>query len=99
MSPSTRARRLETIKFLTQDEMKRLFAVIHDKRDRALFLVACQHPEHGHLYVPDLDYAQREGQEILFEDGAVLRLRSDFLVRTRFPQSLWKCGRRVFMQL
>jgi hypothetical protein len=39
MSPSLRARRLETIKFLTQDETRRLFAVIRDKRDRALFLL------------------------------------------------------------
>ena len=59
MSPSLRARRLETIKFLTQDETKRLFSVIRDKRDRALFLIAYRHglraSEVGLLHVADLD--------------------------------------------
>ena len=59
MSPSLRARRLETIKFLTQDETRRLFTVIRDKRDRALFLLAYRHglraSEVGLLHVADLD--------------------------------------------
>jgi type 1 fimbriae regulatory protein FimB len=37
------AERIETIRFLTLDELKRLFAAIADKRDRAMFLVAYRH--------------------------------------------------------
>jgi type 1 fimbriae regulatory protein FimB len=59
MSRSRRARRLETIKFLTQDETRRLFVVIRDKRDRALFLLAYRHglraSEVGLLHVADVD--------------------------------------------
>src|ERR1051325_11723331 len=59
MSPSLRARRLETIKFLTLDETRRLFAVIRDKRNRALFLLAYRHglraSEVGLLHVADVD--------------------------------------------
>lgn len=55
----TRARRVETIKFLTLDETKRLFAWITDKRDKAIFLVAYRHglraSEVGLLRVSDLD--------------------------------------------
>jgi type 1 fimbriae regulatory protein FimB len=55
----TRARRSETIKFLTLDETRRLFACITDKRDKAIFLVAYRHglraSEIGLLRVDDLD--------------------------------------------
>jgi len=54
-----RARRSETIKFLTLDETRRLFACITDKRDKAIFLVAYRHglraSEIGLLRVDDLD--------------------------------------------
>jgi integrase len=36
-------RRSETIKFLTHDELKRLFSAIKDKRDKAIFLIAYRH--------------------------------------------------------
>src|SRR2546423_4088811 len=56
---ATRARRSETIKFLTLDETRRLFAGISDKRDKALFLLAYRHglraSEIGLLRVNDLD--------------------------------------------
>lgn len=56
---ATRARRSETIKFLTLDETKRLFALITDKRDKAIFLLAYRHglraSEVGLLRVSDLD--------------------------------------------
>ncbi len=55
----TRARRSETIKFLTLDETRRLFAQITDKRDKAIFLIAYRHglraSEVGLLRVSDLD--------------------------------------------
>lgn len=55
----TRARRSETIKFLTLDETQRLFKVIIDKRDKAIFLLAYRHglraSEIGLLRVSDLD--------------------------------------------
>lgn len=56
---TTRARRTETIKFLTLDETRRLFAAITDKRDKAIFLLAYRHglraSEVGLLRVSDLD--------------------------------------------
>src|ERR1700749_108286 len=56
---ATRARRSETIKFLTLDETRRLFAVITDKRDKAIFLLTYPHglraSEIGLLRVSDLD--------------------------------------------
>lgn len=56
---ATRARRSETIKFLTLDETRRLFAGISDKRDKAIFLLAYRHglraSEIGLLRVSDLD--------------------------------------------
>lgn len=56
----TRARRAETIKFLTLDETRRLFASIKDKRDKAIFLLAYRHglrtSEVGLLRVSDLDF-------------------------------------------
>lgn len=55
----TKARRTETIKFLTLDETKKLFAWIVDKRDKAIFLIAYRHglraSEVGLLRVSDLD--------------------------------------------
>jgi len=55
----TRARRTETIKFLTLDETRRLFAGITNKRDKAIFLMAYRHglraSEIGLLRVDDLD--------------------------------------------
>lgn len=55
----TRARRTETIKFLTLDETRRLFRCITDKRDKAIFLLAYRHglraSEIGLLRVEDLD--------------------------------------------
>lgn len=54
--------KLETIKFLTLDEIKRLFAVITDKRDRAMFLIAYRHglraTEVGLLRTDDVDLKQ-----------------------------------------
>ncbi len=56
---AARARRSETIKFLTLDETRRLFAGITDKRDKAIFLLAYRHglraSEVGLLRVSDLD--------------------------------------------
>jgi len=55
----SRARRSETIKFLTLDETRRLFAGITDKRNKAIFLLAYRHglraSEIGLLRVDDLD--------------------------------------------
>jgi type 1 fimbriae regulatory protein FimB len=55
-------RRTDTIKFLTQDEIKRLFSGIQDKRDKALFLIAYRHglraSEVGLLQVSDLNFKQ-----------------------------------------
>jgi type 1 fimbriae regulatory protein FimB len=54
-----RAHRSETIKFLTLDETRRLFACVTDKRDKAIFLLAYRHglraSEIGLLRVSDLD--------------------------------------------
>ncbi len=56
---ATRARRSETIKFLTLDETRRLFKAISDKRDKAIFLLAYRHglraSEIGLLQISDLD--------------------------------------------
>jgi len=50
---------LSTIKYLTQDELRRLFKVITNKRDKALFLLAYRHglraSELGMLRVDDVD--------------------------------------------
>jgi integrase len=52
--------RAGTIKFLTQDELKRLLFVIKDKRDKAIFLIAYRHgqraSEVGMLHVNDIDW-------------------------------------------
>jgi type 1 fimbriae regulatory protein FimB len=54
--------RLDSIKFLTLDETKRLFSVIKDKRDKAIFLIAYRHglraSEVGLLQTSDIDYKQ-----------------------------------------
>ena len=59
MPPTTKAARLASIKFLTADEIRRLFAVLDTKRDRALFLLAYRHglraSEVGLLHVTDVD--------------------------------------------
>src|SRR5687767_5527486 len=51
-----------TLQFLTQEELKRLFGVIKDKRDKALFLLAYRHglraSEIGHLQRTDVDLKQ-----------------------------------------
>jgi len=56
------AERIETIRFLTLDEVKRLFSVIGDKRDKAMFLVAYRHglraSEVGLLQKNDIDLKQ-----------------------------------------
>ena len=61
LSPaSKRQPRTETIKFLTLDEVRRLFAAIESKRDRAIFLIAYRHglraSEVGMLRVADLEF-------------------------------------------
>lgn len=59
LNDRSRARRTETIKFLTMSETKRLFAVIKDKRDKAIFLLAYRHglraSEIGLLRKTDVD--------------------------------------------
>src|SRR2546427_10603746 len=51
-----------TITFLTQEELRRLFKVIHSKRDKAIFLVAYRHglraSEIGLLQRADVDAKQ-----------------------------------------
>ena len=50
------------IHFLTQEEMRRLFAAVKDKRDRAIFLMAYRHglraSEMGLLQRTDADLKQ-----------------------------------------
>jgi len=57
---TVRRPKTETVKFLTQDEIARLFSVIKNKRDRALFLIAYRHglraSEVGRLIVSDIDF-------------------------------------------
>jgi len=59
--PKTR-RASGRMQFLTQQELKRLFAVIRDKRDKALFLVAYRHglraSEIGFLQRTEVDLKQ-----------------------------------------
>jgi integrase len=59
--PKTR-RGSGTMQFLTQEELKHLFAVIKDKRDKALFLLAYRHglraSEIGLLQRTDVDLKQ-----------------------------------------
>ena len=55
-------RQERTINFLTPDELRRLFKVIHSKRDKAIFLVAYRHglraSEIGLLQRADVDAKQ-----------------------------------------
>ena len=57
--PSTQRRQDRAITYLTQEEMRRLFAVIKTKRDRAIFAVAYRHglraSEVGMLQQTDVD--------------------------------------------
>lgn len=59
---TTRARRTDTIKFLTQDETTRLMKAITDKRHRAIFLIAYRHglraSEVGMLQKSDVNIKQ-----------------------------------------
>src|SRR5262245_44284755 len=59
--PKTR-RGAGNMQFLTQEELRRLFAVIKDKRDKPLFLLAYRHglraSEIGLLQLTDLDLKQ-----------------------------------------
>ena len=56
-------RRSDTIKFLTQDETKRLFSAIKNKRDKAIFLIAYRHglraSEFGLLQKSDVNWKQQ----------------------------------------
>ena len=51
-----------TMQFLTQEELKQLFATIKDKRDKTIFLLAYRHglraSEIGHLQRSDVDLKQ-----------------------------------------
>jgi len=55
-------RSIKTIRYLTQDELKRLFAVINNKRDKAIFLLAYRHglraSEVGMLKPRDIDLSR-----------------------------------------
>jgi type 1 fimbriae regulatory protein FimB len=57
---ATRARRSETIKFLTLDETRELFEWVNDKRDKAIFLIGYRHglraSEIGLLRLSDVDF-------------------------------------------
>ena len=57
---TTKATRLESIKFLSIDEVTRLIKTIKSKRDRAIFTIAYRHGlragEVGLLQMPDLDF-------------------------------------------
>jgi integrase len=61
-SPPARRRQDSTITFLTQEEVRRLFSVIKNKRDRAIFAVAYRHglraSEVGLLQRSDVDFKQ-----------------------------------------
>ncbi len=54
---------LKTIKYLTQEEVSRLFSKIHDKRDRAMFNVVYKYglraSEVGLLKIDDVDLERR----------------------------------------
>ena len=98
----------DTIKFLTLDETKRLFAVIKDRRDRALFLVAYRHglraSEIGLLRTSDLDLkhlrlmvhrlkGSRSGEHLLQADEAKA-LRSHLRTRKSESPVLFQSRRR-----
>jgi integrase len=52
----------KTIQFLTQEELRRLFIAIDDRRDAAIFLLSYRHglraSEVGLLQFQDLDFSQ-----------------------------------------
>jgi integrase len=52
--------KLETIKFLTLEELSRLLDAISDKRDKTFFLIGCRHgpcaSKIGLLQIQDLDF-------------------------------------------
>ncbi|MCH7756347.1 tyrosine-type recombinase/integrase, partial [candidate division KSB1 bacterium] len=54
---------LKTLKYLTQEEVSRLFSKIHDKRDRAMFNVVYKYglraSEVGLLKIDDVDLERR----------------------------------------
>ncbi len=56
---TAQAKKTETIKFLTLDEIQRLLGIISDKRDKAIFLIGYRHglraSEIGLLQIQDLD--------------------------------------------
>src|SRR2546430_4569446 len=60
--PATRAWSADTIIYLTQDELRRLFDVIDNPRDYAIFLLAYRHglrpSEIGLIHVDDIDFKQ-----------------------------------------
>ncbi len=61
-SPPDKRRQERTITYLTQEEVRRLFSVIKNKRDRAIFAVAYRHglraSEVGLLQRTDVDLKQ-----------------------------------------
>ena len=61
---SAPSHKLESIKFFTLDEIKRLFAVISGKRDRAIFLIGYRHglraSEIGLLQIQDVDFERQK---------------------------------------
>lgn len=61
-APTTHRKQDRAPTYLTQDEVRRLFAVIKDKRDRAIFAVAYRHglraSEIGMLQRTDVDLGQ-----------------------------------------
>ena len=60
--PTSRAWSTDTIKFFTQDELRRLFRVIDTPRNYAIFLLAYRHglraSEKGLIHVDDIDCKQ-----------------------------------------
>ena len=59
----SRTSKLDTIKFLTLDEIARLLGAISDKRDKVIFLIAYRHglraSEIGLLQVQDVDFQEQ----------------------------------------
>jgi len=81
---------LKTIKYLTQDELRRLFAVITSKRDRAMFVLAYRHglraSEVGMIQTTDIDLDRQRirinrlkgssGGEYLMDPGEVKAVKA-----------------------
>lgn len=88
--PSSKKRSLHTIKYLTQDELKRLLHVVGNKRDKALLLVAYRHglraSEVGLLKLEDIDTSRNrirvsrvknsQGGEYLMQNDEVKAVRA-----------------------